>query len=1214
MLRKNRTKILAIAIFSVLILLAIIARIAYKSSFAVDTDLSKLDSENGAIISIDEKLYKIANKYDADGLNKLKTAIEALKEKEDYEALYAQVKQALLDIENSDNAKSITGKVEEDTSVEKTDTTQEDTANEKDTDVEKTEETKSTKDTTEEEKKDDTTIDTKEEPKKEPAAKAPVLKLGQQVNKNDYIYMDLNAGTIKFNGSTYSGYVYETVDGNTTTKAISGNHSSSNKYYIYQSSATNKAETGLVTVEGSEKMYIPTYDRIVGSGTVGSTGTAKTNIINNNSVENVINSWRSSVAATDRTSTPNYIEISGYGSNLIYNITIDNVWSTNLATSNTVNTGGLLVNGANNSTSKSTFTKSNFNIKFEGDNRFGQIFYSALKSDNNYLSFSSDNDGSIVVAEFSTSNRNNHFRSIIGGQDSNSAENSYGFVFNSGNIYAGALEIDNCSAIGGGGNGVGGITINGGTVTAVCATSGAALGGGIGWTSKGGDAYVTINAGSVYAYNYSGKEGSNRVAGVAIGGGSGYSSPGNNNTEVTINGGSVYAQSTGGVAIGGGNSARSNAGNAIVNINGGSITALSVADPDKGLKASSGIGGGTGATRGGNATLVVTNGTLNTMDIGGGYATQENAPIGSATITVQGGTTKGRFILNQGSFTMTDGIVNGNATDNGGAVQINNGTATISGGTIQNGDCENGGAIYMGDGHLDISGGTIQNNTAKLLGGAIDIVGGTINITGGNILNNTTKGNGGGAYLGGGTLTVNGGNITSNKAQSGGGIFLGSGQFNLNDGTIELNYATDGGGINVKSGSVSITGGEIKANKSGQSGGGLYLGGGSFNMSNGSITQNISVDGAGIYLIGTEIRLTGGLISQNNASKNGGGFYIGNHSSAYLSNGKINNNIAKYGGGFYQTQGKDASTVQLEGSCELYNNTANEGNGGAIYIDGGSTFKAIGGKVAYNNAVVSPNLSIKYLARTCPSGVGGGIYISNGTFSMYDGDTQGNAAIFGNTAGFAADDLFASGRDTTFDAIKVTQMQLDDEYIGSDSWFEDFPAGEAHLSLVEGNQTEIRSVGRYKNVSTEDAVVATTVLKRDCKDYICITMGKSIGSLLINIDDNNVQSDQNFLYRITSDDGNVRLYENVSIDSPCLVEALPSGDYTISLVPSWSWRYSDKVSGKILADGREDVFNSQDSIRVTIYSEQSTELKTRYTLTDNRWITFLWNKITKIGG
>ena len=209
MLRKNKDRVLVIAIFSVLILITIIARIAYKSSFAIDTDLSKLDSDNGAIISINEKIYKVANKYDAEGLNKLKVAIDSLEDKTEYEELYKQIEQALFEIENSDNAKSVGAKVEEketteDTSIEETDTTKED------------EETVTEETTDDDDKKDDTT-----DVQVPPLTKAPApMKLGKEVNRNEYIYLDLNAGTIKFNGSTYSGYVFETIDGNTTTKTV----------------------------------------------------------------------------------------------------------------------------------------------------------------------------------------------------------------------------------------------------------------------------------------------------------------------------------------------------------------------------------------------------------------------------------------------------------------------------------------------------------------------------------------------------------------------------------------------------------------------------------------------------------------------------------------------------------------------------------------------------------------------------------------------------------------------------------------------------------------------------------------------------------------------------------------------------------------------------------------------------------------------------------
>lgn len=1221
--KKNRNKILIVAIFSLLLLIAIITRVAYKSSFAIDIDLSKLDSETGAVISVDEKLYKIANKYDLEGLNKLKDALDSLEDKVEYEELYEQVKQAIFEVENSDNNKSLNVDTV-DTTEDSTDTTEtsdtteikEDTKTDEDNNKKgdvKSDTKGDTKDTTD---TTDTTdvIDSGTKAVDDAIAKGDA----KETSKAQYIYFDLSAGNVKFNGSTYDGSIYQTIDGVTSVKQVSGNHSSNNQYYIYQSNDRNRSTTGWITntqTAERERIVIPVYQRNVGeSGNVGSTSVSKTNIVNNKSVENVINSWNTSVASTGRTSTSHYIEISGYGSNLEYDVTIDSVWSTNLATSNTVNTGGLLVNGANNSSSKSTFTNSKFKITFEGDNRFGQIFYSALKSDNNILSFDSNNDGSIVVAEFSTSNRNNHFRSIIGGQDSTSAENSYGMVFNSGNIFAGAMEQDNCSAIGGGGNGVGGITVNGGNITAVCATSGAALGGGIGWSSKGGDAYVTINNGNVYAYNYSGLEGSNRVAGVAIGGGSGYTSAGNNNTEVTINGGSVYAESTGGVAIGGGNSARNSAGKAKVYINGGAIRAYSKADPSKNLEASSGIGGGTGYLSGGDATIVITDGKLDTMDLGGGYATQPSKPIGSADITVSGGTTLGRFILNRGTFTMSGGTVNGYAKDNGGAVQINNGTATITGGLIQKCEATNGGAIYMKDGTLNISGGTIAKNSVRDCGGAINIVGGTINITGGDILANEAEGFGGAIYLGGGTLNMSKGSLSDNHAKEGGGIYIGQGDFTLTDGKIFENSASYGGGINISNGNIVIGGGTIENNTASHTGGGISLGGGSFNMSNGVIVKNIAKDGGGFYLVGTEIRLTGGSIIKNTANKDGGGFYIGDGSSAYLSNGIISENYAQNGGAFYQTQSANNSTVQLEGSCQIYNNVAQEGNGGAIYISGGSTFKALGGKVAYNSAESSTNQD-GLKAKDATSGVGGGIYILEGIFSMNNGDTQGNAAIFGNTAKYAADDLFASGHNTSFDAIKVTQMQLDDEYIGSDSWFEDYPRGETHLSLVKDNQTDIVSKGRYKDVSSEDTVPATTVLERNCEDYICITMGKSNGVLLINVDDENVQSDQEFVFRIVSDTGVIRLYENVSLANPCKISTLPSGDYTLSLIPSWSWRYNSQFNAKVTGDGNENEYNSQENINFKIYSEQTTTIDTSYTKKENKdWITFIWNRIINVGG
>ena len=71
----------------------------------------------------------------------------------------------------------------------------------------------------------------------------------------------------------------------------------------------------------------------------------------------------------------------------------------------------------------------------------------------------------------------------------------------------------------------------------------------------------------------------------------------------------------------------------------------------------------------------------------------------------------------------------------------------------------------------------------------------------------------------------------------------------------------------------------------------------------------------------------------------------------------------------------------------------------------------IGGKVTYNQATATSRSNIT--AKESVSGVGGGVYILNGIFTMYDElDNPGNAAIFGNIADVAADDLFASGNNT----------------------------------------------------------------------------------------------------------------------------------------------------------------------------------------------------------
>ena len=133
-----------------------------------------------------------------------------------------------------------------------------------------------------------------------------------------------------------------------------------------------------------------------------------------------------------------------------------------------------------------------------------------------------------------------------------------------------------------------------------------------------------------------------------------------------------------------------------------------------------------------------------------------------------------------GTFTMYDGIIEGNLTPRGGV--SNSGTFIMHGGIIRNNQA--------------------TGNNPSDGGGGVRIQDGTFNMYGGIIEGNRTLQGGGGVRVHSGTFNMNGGEIRNNHAQNGGGIFLVEDRFfartslNVNGGYIRDNYARhDGGGI-----------------------------------------------------------------------------------------------------------------------------------------------------------------------------------------------------------------------------------------------------------------------------------------------------------------------------------------------------------------------------------------------------------------------------------
>ena len=538
----------------------------------------------------------------------------------------------------------------------------------------------------------------------EPATKEVVT----TVDLREYIVFDLSSGDIAI-GSTYSGYVYtynQTISKWELTKVEQVTHKNGDKFYIFQS--------------GTKKSVKLNGDML----TLTSIDIDNQIVIDKTDVESVYNTWEQKAIESGRESTENYIKLTKASMN--FDLTIDDIWSKNHVASNKYNENNGGINIPIGDTKNMTV-----DLKLKGDNRIHYLYYNCGNVSTSGLTVSNgviDNnapEGSLTVvgssdiissANYSSVYRNgaarNNWNAVIGATDS--TDSAYNITFKSGVVYAGAHKTENCTAIGGGGNGTGKINIYGGTVTAVTHSTGTAIGGGIAHTGNGGNGIVTINGGTVYAYNFglfaydrvldtqygttdtTVIEASRHVPGTAIGGASSLRANGASSSTITINGGNVYAESLGGAGIGGGNTIVGLGGAATVNINGGEVTSRSTSteivfdrkDSNGNtvgtlVKEGVGIGGGSSTYQnGGTATVNINGGKVFSNGIGGGNSIKKLG--GDANVTVDAGTIVSTGI--GGGYSQDYGYATGSVTINGGS--LNSGMAAVP----QN---KNGEILYM---------------------------------------------------------------------------------------------------------------------------------------------------------------------------------------------------------------------------------------------------------------------------------------------------------------------------------------------------------------------------------------------------------------------------------------------------------------------------------------------------------------------------------------
>lgn len=634
----------------------------------------------------------------------------------------------------------------------------------------------------------------------------------------------------------------------------------------------------------------------------------------------------------------------------------------------------------------------------------------------------------------------NRWDAAIGGADNMSIVT--GLTIAGGDLQILSTVADNCSAIGGGGNGSAEIDITGGNVYAACNGTGAAIGGGIGYFKYGGNAVVNISGGNVYAKNFGNvKSGDLTVGGVAIGGGSSFKSDGSSST-VKITDGKVQAYAVYGNGIGSGNSAQNSSDKADIQISGGTIhtnaigggSSESAAGGSAEIKISGGetlcenlegnyigafgigggfskdgnggnadvivnggilncgegtIGGGLSRANGngGNANIHVTNGKLYAGKIGGGNAedTEEAYKGGDASINVSGGTLDCASIGGGNSISGTPGSVT--SSDQEAGVVVTGGTlksGTIGGGTNEKGD--------IGFATANISGGDIQgqfilSNTDTNKKCEFTMTGGTIDNTA--LSNEPTskykmaQENGGAVYLSdpNGLVDISGGTIKNAKAKLGGAIYMEAGEFKFShEGAIFDCKADQGGAVYLKKGKVAISGGTIGA------------------IINSENHANTADEGGGIYMAGGNMDVSGGRIGYNTAD-NGAGAYLQAGDMTVSNGATIEHNTSKQNGAgaYLAGGGLTISGGQI---------TANEAtqNGGGAYLQAGD-MKVLGGQISGNKAqngagtyLEKGNLLINGTGSILSNNAtqnGGGAYLKTGNLKLDSGSISNNIAQTG---------------------------------------------------------------------------------------------------------------------------------------------------------------------------------------------------------------------------
>jgi predicted outer membrane repeat protein len=376
------------------------------------------------------------------------------------------------------------------------------------------------------------------------------------------------------------------------------------------------------------------------------------------------------------------------------------------------------------------------------------------------------------------------------------------------------------------------------------------------------------------------------------------------------------------------------------------------------------------------------------------------------------------------------------------------------------------------------SGSSVRTTIDGGGGGAVLVVSAGLDVTLENL--NLTNGS---AFLGGGigvgiNAQANGTNVHvyNNAALAGGGAVLYGGRMTLSNSSIHDNSAPLGGGVygtlqSTYAPILNLSSVNVYQNEAIDGdglGGGIYMRQGSVSLADDSdVYYNDAIDGGGVYLVTSTLTVGGSTswIYYNTATGNGGGVYV------------------------------QGGTINLDDGANLYGNDAGTdgtGSGGGAYLDDGNlysdrasiryneAYEFGGGVYATNGSIVSMDLgtytclgvrcSRLYGNRTT-QWHGGGIFAAGSTVHLYNTFVEANSANLGGgvyalqSTVYAYNSLFArnAASGATGDGVHDTGGAATGTAIGLSS-----ASLTLSCSILWGHSTSIDSVSSTEDVTYSD--------------------------------------------------------------------------------------------------------------------------------------------------